>query len=187
MALFLLAAFAFPFPFEINSTKHNPIVGYHPDGVYKLCLSEEATSLCLPPSPAFKGLTVQGAGSPCPGPRTLNGLLQLRWDEGRFLFILPRILQLQESFLAGRICLCKAVCLCRLGPGEPGLVSACGPPLGWFRQRPWGHVDLLSSLYYVPLGRKHPLNRAVGTENNTQQSPVKTLRLVTDLKSRLES
>ena len=64
MALFLLNAFAFSFPFEINSTKHNPIVGYHPDVVYKLCLSEEATSLCLPPSPAFKDLRVQGAGSP---------------------------------------------------------------------------------------------------------------------------
>lgn len=77
MALFLLNAFAFSFPFEINSTKHNPIVGYHPDVVYKLCLSEEATSLCLPPSPAFKDLRVQGAGSPCPGLLTLNGSLQL--------------------------------------------------------------------------------------------------------------
>ena len=67
------------------------------------------------------------------------------------------------------------------------MVSACGPPVGWFRQRPWGQADLLRGLYYVPPGRKHPLNRVVGTENNTQQNPVKILGLVTDLKSRLES
>lgn len=70
---------------------------------------------------------------------------------------------------------------------QAGAWGACGPPMGWFRQRPWGQADLLSGLYYVPPGRKHPLNRIVGTEDNTQQSPVKILRLVTDLKSRLES
>ena len=53
MALFLLAAFAFPFSFEINSTKHNPIVGYHPDGVYKL--SQWGSHLPLPASRILSG------------------------------------------------------------------------------------------------------------------------------------
>ena len=153
--------------------------------VYKLSLSEEATSLCLLPSPALKDPTAQEAD--LPGPVSHH-----RWSteaesnemrKGFHLFS-QECSSCRTPFWLVEYVSVKQCVFAGWGPRVPG---PAGP---WWAGTGRGLGDRLIfsafSHYYVPPEQKHLLNSVVWTENNTQQSPLK-VRLCIELKRRLES